>query len=359
MRLKNLSTKSCALIATVIVAVSAGAAYAEAPVWGDDGKLKPLSDGFPNMPIRVWNVQPPGHADEAEARILAKAVGEFSPVPVVVESAAAGPLIHYAWMDRLPTLPGGTDGYHTAVGSLNGIVQRMFTFDLEYSPDQLKGATLFIGGFSGNMLVTRPDLGFETIDDLVAWAKEHPGELRIATCTIGCGLHITTEDFASSAGIEYRPIPNKGTAQAVLTMLGGGAEAATAGPAYVLPLVEEGKVRPLLTWAPGRLGDFPDVPTGTEAGYSAGVARSVGLLTHPDVSDDHKEWLHQLFKKAYETDTYRNFNKARGYEALEMDGADKDAFLQELFDILGPVTVDLGLATERNTAQWKKDHPAN
>jgi tripartite-type tricarboxylate transporter receptor subunit TctC len=329
-----------------------GAAAAE-PVWAPDGKLQRLPDGFPSMPIRVWNTQPPGHADEAEARMLAKAAQQFSPVPVVVDSAAAGPLIVFAWLDRLQTLPAGLEGQHVAVGSVNGLATRLVTYDLAYDVDALKKATLITAGYTANVLVASPNAPFKTAQEFVAYAKANPGKVRVATCQPGCGAHITLQQFTDSAGIKVRMIPHDGTAQSLLTLQGGGVDATVAQPGYVLPLIKDGTVIPLVQWRPSRSDKMPDVPTGTDLGLGAGVLRSVGLFTHQDVTPERKAWLIALFKKAYETAEFQKFNGDRDTEYFGLTGDKSDAFIQETYDAIRPVTVDLGLATEKQAKAYK------
>jgi len=333
------------------VAIAAPAALAQTLEWSEDGGLQPLESGFPSGPIRLWNVHPPGHADETEARVLADIASEFSPVPIAVESAASGPLVHYAWFDRLEGLPDGTDGLHVAVGSINGIATRLMTYDIDYTLDDLKRAVLLVAGYTANMLIVHPETGFDDVQELVAYAKANPGDLRIATCQAGCGQHITLEQFAQTAGFDYRPIPHTGTAQAVLTLQGGGVQAATASPSYIKPLVDEGAVVPVLQWGPRRSDTFPEVPTAGELGFGAGVQRSVGLVTHPDVGDAEKAWLTELFKRAYKTEEYQTFAAERDYSFIGLEGAEADAFVQEVYDVVRPITIQLGLATERNSKE--------
>lgn len=336
------------LCAATFLLASTAAVSAQSPQWGEDGRLLPLENGFPSAPIRIWNVQAPGHVDEAEARVLSSIVSDMSPVPIVVESNAVGPAIHLEWFNRLPTINGGTDGYHVAVGSINGVATRLLTFDTDWTVDDLQDGTLITTGYTANLLIVPANSDMSTVEALVQYAQENPEQLRIATCQAGCGQHITLEQFSQTAGFTYRPIPHQGTPQAVLTLQGGGVEAATASPSYVLPLFEDGTVRPLIQWGPQRSANFPDVPTATEMGYGAGVPRSTGLLTHPSVPDAEKDWLIELFRAGYESDAYRAFAQGQDLEYLGLTGEESDQFIAELYDTLRPITIQLGLATERN-----------
>lgn len=335
--------------AMAALAIGALPAFAQTPEWSEEGVLQPLASGFPEGPIRIWNVQPPGHGDEIEARTLAAIVADMSPVPVVVESNAVGPAIHLEWLSRLPTIEGGTDGYHVAVGSVNGVTSRLMTLDTDWTVEDLQKAVLVTAGYTANLLIVPPDSPFETAEDLIEFAKENPEQVRIATCQAGCGQHITLEQFSQTAEFTYRMVPHQGTPQAVLTLQGGGVEASTASPSYVVPLMAEGKVRPLVQWGPKRSAQFSDVPTALELGLGAGVPRSNGLLTHPDVPQEHKDWLIELFTAAYESEQYQEFAASRDLEFLGLTGAENDEFIAGLYDTLRPITIQLGLATERNS----------
>ncbi len=102
-----------------------------------------------------------------------------------------------------------------------------------------------------------------------AYAKAHPGQL-----IFGYGLattpHILAESFKRAAGVDVTGIPYRGGEQARADLLGGRVHINMAPVPNLLPIVQDGKARPLAYTGPKRSPDLPEVPTMIESGLPAG-----------------------------------------------------------------------------------------
>ena len=127
------------------------------------------------------------------------------------------------------------------------------------------------------MLGIAPSVPAKTIAELVAYAKANPGKLAF-----GYGLattpHILGETFRQTTGIDLVSVPYRGGEQARADLLGGRVHINIAPVPTLLPLIREGKVRPLAYTGPRRSPDLPDVPTMIESGL-------------PQVGYDPDVWL--------------------------------------------------------------------
>jgi tripartite-type tricarboxylate transporter receptor subunit TctC len=126
-----------------------------------------------------------------------------------------------------------------------------------------------------HVLAVAPSVPAKTISELVAYAKANPGKLAF-----GFGLatmpHIIGEVFKQVAGVEFNDVPYRGGEGARADLLGGRIHINIAPPPQLLPLIQDGKMRPLAYTGSKRSPDLPDVPTMIESGLP-----NVGF--HPDV----------------------------------------------------------------------------
>jgi tripartite-type tricarboxylate transporter receptor subunit TctC len=111
-----------------------------------------------------------------------------------------------------------------------------------------------------------PSVPAKTIPELVAHAKANPGKLAF-----GYGLatmpHILGETFRQASGIDIVSVPYRGGEGARADLLGGRIHINVAPVPQMMPLIRDGRIRPLAYTGPTRSPDLPDIPTMIESGY--------------------------------------------------------------------------------------------
>jgi len=116
-----------------------------------------------------------------------------------------------------------------------------------------------------HVMAVAPAIPVKNVAELVAYAKANPGKLAF-----GFGLatmpHILGETFRQATGIEILSVPYRGGEGARADLLGGRIHINIAPVPQLLPLIREGKIRPIAYSGPRRSPDLPDVPTMTESG---------------------------------------------------------------------------------------------
>ncbi|SHG15893.1 Bug family tripartite tricarboxylate transporter substrate binding protein [Ornithinibacillus halophilus] len=148
---------------------------------------------------------------------------------------------------------------------------------------------------------------FDSIDELVEYAKENPGEVRIAAVgTMGID-EITARRFIKEAGVDMNYIPAEGAGNMHSDLLGGHIDVILEEVGPTVSYIEEGEFKPLVFFAEERLEDFPDVPTTVEKGWELidGVERY--LMIHADAPQEIVDLLEDAAKKAMETDEYKEY----------------------------------------------------
>lgn len=117
-------------------------------------------------------------------------------------------------------------------------------------------------------LAVNSDSKFKTLDDLLKYAKSHPGKVTYGTTGAGLHQHVVMSDFvAKQKGVDMEHVPFQGGAEAVSALLGKHITASMNTISEVIPHQESGSLNILAVTSKERLEDLPDVPTFKELGY--------------------------------------------------------------------------------------------
>jgi tripartite-type tricarboxylate transporter receptor subunit TctC len=116
------------------------------------------------------------------------------------------------------------------------------------------------------VLVVNPSLPFKSVADLIAHARANPGKLAYASAGIGSTLHLASEFFKRSAGVDILHVPYKGSGPAVTDLLAGQVQMMFGPAVNTLPLAQAGKLKALAVTSARRSALAPDLPTVAESG---------------------------------------------------------------------------------------------
>jgi tripartite-type tricarboxylate transporter receptor subunit TctC len=137
------------------------------------------------------------------------------------------------------------------------------------------------------VLVASPAEPFNTVAELVAYAKAHPDKLAHSSSGDGTVSHLGMVDFERRAGIKLEHVPYQGSAPAMLDLIAGRVQVGMDTVAAVLPYIKSGKLKVLAVCSAQRMALFPDKPTVAEAGYPGYEAVAwIGLLA-PAATPQH------------------------------------------------------------------------
>ncbi len=221
-----------------------------------------IAQDFPNRPVN-WVVGfSPGGISDQSTRFVAKVFGEKLGTSVTVENKpGAGGII--AGEAVAKSRPDGYNLYYGSSGPL-GSFKSMYK-KLPFDPNQ--SFTLIHGfGSSALILVVPANSPFKTIKDLVDHARANPGKLTFSSVGNGSGAHLVAELLAAQTGVKFNHVPYKGSAPAMVDVLGGRIDFVFDYSVVVKPLIDGGKLRPLATTGSVRLPSHPDVATTAELG---------------------------------------------------------------------------------------------
>ena len=244
-----------------------------------------FGQAYPNRPVHVVVPFTAGSATDILARTYGQKLSEMWSQPVVVDNRpGAGGTIGAAVVAK-STPDGYTLLVHSAAQAYNPSIYPSLPYDTV--KDFIDIVPL---GGQPNVLVVAPSAGIKTVAELIAQAKQKPGQLNFGSAGTGSGTHINGEKFKLAAGIDVVHIPYKGTPEALTDTVAGRLTYFFSPISAALPFVRDGKLVALAVSTAKRSSALPNVPTVAEAGlpgfdYSLWVGMFAPAGTPPDVVD--------------------------------------------------------------------------
>ena len=218
------------------------------------------ADDYPNRQIRLIIPFPPGGSNDVVGRLVARHLSDVLGQQVYVDNrGGAGGTIGTDIASKA-----APDGYTLLVISLAHAVNP-WLYKLPY--DHAK-AFVPIGSFGSgtNVLAVNPDLPVHSVQELIALAKQKPGELNYASAGVGSFQHLGGELFKLLAGVDIVHVPFRGGGPAMIDVMGGHTKIVFSSLIQTTPHVKSGQLRALATGGAKRNPVLPDVPTIAEAG---------------------------------------------------------------------------------------------
>ena len=239
---------------------------------------------FPSKPVKLVVPFPAGGPLDAVGRAIAQKLTEAWGQSVVVENRpGAGGNIGADYVAKSPA-----DGYTVVMGALSThAVNPSLYAKMPY--DAVKDfAPITLVAITPNVLVVNPSLQVNSVKDLIAYAKAHPGKLSFGSGSNGSAGHLAGELFKVDAGVDMVHVPYKGAAPAMQALLAGDTQLMFDNLASSMPQVKAGKLKALAVTTAQRSRLVPDLPTMAEAGLPGfDISTWFGLMapagTPPDV----------------------------------------------------------------------------
>jgi tripartite-type tricarboxylate transporter receptor subunit TctC len=140
-------------------------------------------------------------------------------------------------------------------------------------------APITLVAITPNVLVVNPSLPVHSVQELIAYAKAHPGKLSFGSGSNGSAGHLAGELFKVDAGVDMVHVPYRGAAPAMQALLAGDTQLMFDNLASAMPQVRAGKLRALAVTTAKRSPLVPELPTMAEAGLKDfDIATWFGLL---------------------------------------------------------------------------------
>src|SRR6201996_2385998 len=261
---------------------------------------------YPARSVQVMVPYPPAGGADTTARILYAKVGAILGQQFVIENrGGAGGTIGEALVAKA-----APDGYiilHDATAySVNGVLYSNLPFDYNKDFDPVALVSLV-----PNILVVTPSVPVKTLADVIAYAKDAPGGIDMASSGNGTLQHLSLEQFRHVTGVKVNHVPYRGGSLALNDVIAGQVKFFFSNGSSVVGMIQGGQVKAIAHTGKGRLKSLPDVPPASDTlpGFEAYewngvfvphgtpqeiVGRLNGAVSEAIASDDVKQRFEQL-----------------------------------------------------------------
>jgi tripartite-type tricarboxylate transporter receptor subunit TctC len=227
----------------------------------------PAAAEYPDHPVRLIIPFPPGGSNDVVGRLVAKQLSVKLGQQVFVDNrGGAGGVLGTEAAAVAPP-----DGYTLLIISLAHAVNPSLYPKLSYDPIK-SFAPISILATGPNVLVVNPELPVKSVKELLALAKQKPGEIDYASAGVGSFQHLGGELFKLTAGVNLQHVPYKGGGPAKQDVIAGHVKVMFSSLVQTTPFIKSGALRALGTGGAKRNPVLPDVPTIAEAGVPGYVS---------------------------------------------------------------------------------------
>lgn len=220
-----------------------------------------FGQNYPAKTIRIIVPFTPGSPVDVAARLVGQHLSALFGQSVVIDNRpGAGTTI-----GMRAAVIADADGHTLLFQSSSLVVAPAMYKGLDYDPAKALAPVASVAG-SYWLTVVPPSLPVKTVPEFIAYAKAHPGKLNFGFGQ-GTAPQLVGEWLKRTNNLNIASVPYRGGTQAMADMAGGTIHLSIGTPSTLLPMIREGKVRAISTWAPKRLPELPDVPTMIESGF--------------------------------------------------------------------------------------------
>jgi len=234
--------KTCGLItASLLLSLAAGGGYAQ--------------QSYPTKPIRLIVPFLGGGQTDVVARTISQKLSESFGQQVVVDNrpGAAGSI----GVDIALKSP--ADGY-TVIQVSTSYAANVALYKLTYDAVDDVVPIIMIGDIA-NMVTVNPSGPFNSVKELIAYAKANPGKINFASGGTGSGNHLATEEFAQMTGIKMTHVPYKGSTAGITDLMSGQIQLIFSGITGMIPHHKAKRVLGIAVTSTKRNQAVPDLPT--------------------------------------------------------------------------------------------------
>lgn len=319
---------------SLLVAATALAVAAAAPA------ALHAAEDFPSETIRIIVPFPPGGAADYMARVVAEAMGEELGSSVVVETrAGASGAIGTDLVAKAEP-----DGHTLIIGSpATHATNIHLVQNLPYHPLDSFEMIGFVA-YAPTIMVATAGLEADSAEEVIAYAKENPGELNYGSGGIGTSQHLSGEVLKVQAGIDIVHVPYRGQDQLIPDLVSGQVHLAFPNINAALGQIQAGALKGMAVSLPERWPALPDVPTFGEAGLPDVEVSSWLILAAPaGTPEDVVAKLESALMSAMARDEVRDRFFDSGNYPVGTDAASARAHVEQQIESWGEIIRLVGL----------------
>jgi tripartite-type tricarboxylate transporter receptor subunit TctC len=290
--------------------------------------LPAAAQDFPSRPLKFVVPLAAGGGIDFTARVTAQKLSEMIGQQVVVENQGGGG----GSIGVNQVVRAAPDGYTLLYHSVTGIVNAAVAKDLPF--DYLRDLTpvALVTRFAA-VLVINPQVPAKDLKEFIAYAKANPGKMSYGSSGAGTGIHLASELFKLTAGVDIVHVPYRGNAGVMPDLLAGRIQMLIDGVPPQVKNIEGGLVRALGVLSRTRTAALPDVPTMMEQGLDYEVPYWTAVYAPAATPRPIVEKLSaEIARTMKDADVVAKLKNA-GTEAVGSTPAEMDAFNRQQFEL--------------------------
>jgi len=294
---------------------------------------------FPTKPIHMWVGFAAGGSTDVLCRSISSIAEKILGQPIVVENKPGGG--GALCLGLLASAP--PDGYTLATTSDTPFTRAPHLVNVKY--DSMKDFIPIVRlGQQRQGVVVKSDSPFKRFQDLIEYARKHPGQMTYGTPGPGTTPHLAMEKIALQEKVKFQHVPFQGDTPAMSAILGGHVMAASTGALGWMSHVKAGSLRLLLVFDPEGIEQWPEIPTFKKIGYDFEAPTAQMISAPKGVAKPIIDKLIGIFSEAMMSPEYQKV--AREQELLSvkpLTGSDFQKWLQSQFNMYGIFINEVGL----------------
>jgi tripartite-type tricarboxylate transporter receptor subunit TctC len=311
-----------------IVGATAGAALMMA-------SIAAVAQQFPGgKPVEMTVMFGAGSAADVTARHLADGMTKVLGVPVpVVNRTGGGGAIGYSHVQQQKA-----DGY-SIIWNSNSVSTNYHSGIMPFDYKAFDAVARV--SVETPAIAVRSDAPWKTLNQLIDYAKQNPGKVRIGNSGTGSHTHFVASALFGMADAKITHVPF-GEGQAVVNLLGSRIEGVIQLPAALVPHVKSGDLRVLAVLGEKRDPVFADIPTASELGFPVALDMWRGIAVPAGTPKPVVAKLQDAVKQSVETAAFQDAGKSIGFIPAYLPSQDfakliagDDVKLAALMDQLG------------------------
>lgn len=307
------------------------------------GENAVAADRYPVKPITFIVPSEAGSDQDVLARQLCQKISGILGQPIViVNKPGAGSSIGFR--EVYGSKP---DGYTVGAAASPIIINKLAgLMPYDYSDYTILGEyAIMVPVIVASTKTQRP---FKAIEEVVSYARSHPGDVSIATSNVGGGWWVATMAFQEAAGAKFNIIPQAGTgALSTAQVAGGHTDLGVMALASAKSQAEAGNIRVLSVIGPRRTPAFPNVPTLNEIGIHASIESPHIVIGPPKIPKDISDQLAKAVEKVANDPEYQKFVGERDAIPLHMPPEKAIQSLDEQRKIFRRIMGNAGILKEK------------
>lgn len=276
---------------------------------------------YPNKPITYIIPYNPGGESDITARFQEQYFADAAGQDVVIQyKPGAGGATAWSQLGQSEA-----DGYTIANVNFPHAILQPSVSEVGYQTEDVKPVYVF--HYTPDAVLVRADSDFQTLEDLVNYAKENPGALTMAGSGTNSANHLAATRLGLMTDTQPTYIPFAGSSPAIAALLGGQVQAAMS---YTTQGVKAGdQVRVLAVATEERVPAYPDVPTFKELGYDYVAGAYRGVTVPKDTPAEVRQALSDIIGEINANPEFRQQLEDGGFVVTDIPEGEVDQFLAD------------------------------